>query len=135
MKSHASIIVVVGLLFLLTLIFGFSLSKNLRQNDPRASGMPLAGTLPTVHKLAALATVVVFAFAVRSVHRGTEFRGVEWTAVIISGLLLLLMFVTGTVLSLGKAVNAGVQVAHKVFAVLATISTSGAIYLLMRGRR
>ena len=97
--------------------------------------MPLAGALPALHKLAALATVILFALAVRNVHRGTEFHGVEWTAVLITGLFFVLMFVTGTVLSLGKAVNAGVQVAHKVFAVLTAISTSGAVYLLTRGRR
>jgi hypothetical protein len=78
MKTHASIIIVVGLLFLFVLIFGFSLSRNLRQNDPRASGMPLAGALPTLHKLAALATLILFAWAVRDLHRGTEFHGMEW---------------------------------------------------------
>jgi hypothetical protein len=135
MKTHGSIIIVVGLLFLFTLIFGFSLSRKLSQNDPRTSGLPLAGGLPTAHKLAALAVVITFAMAVRKLHAGVAFGGVEWTAVVVTGLLFLILIVTGSVLSLGKAVNAGVQVAHKVFAILGAISTFGAIYLLTRGRR
>lgn len=134
MKTHASIIAVTGLLFLFTLIFGLSLSKNLDQNDPRASGKPLAGALPTVHKLAALATMITLVLTIRNLHRGMEFRGVEWTAVIITGLLFLLMFVTGTLLSLGKAANEAVQLVHKLVAVLTTVLTSSTIYLLTRAK-
>jgi hypothetical protein len=50
-------------------------------------------------------------------------------------LLFLLMFVSGTLLSLGKAANEVVQVVHEVVAVLAAISTSGAVHLLTGGRR
>jgi hypothetical protein len=135
MKTPALIIAVAGLLFLLTLIFGLSLSSNLRHNDPRASGKPLAGALPTFHKLAALATVITLAFMIRNIHRGAEFTGVEWTSVIITGLLFLLMFVTGTLLSLDKAANHVLQMVHKVVAIFAAISTFGAIYLLARARR
>jgi len=134
MKTHPSIIAVAGLLFLFTLIFGLSLSRNLRHNDPRASGKPLTGALPALHKLVALATVITVAVMIRNLHRGMEFTGIELTAVIFTGLLLLLMFVTSSLLSLGKAVNGVVQVVHEVFALLAFISTSGAIYLLLRGR-
>jgi hypothetical protein len=52
-----------------------------------------------------------------------------------TGLLFLLMFVTGTLLSLGKAANEVVQVVHEVVAVLAAISTSGAVHLLTGDRR
>jgi hypothetical protein len=134
MRTHASIIAVAGVLFLFTLIFGLSLSRNLRQNDPRASGKPLAGALPTLHKLAALATVITVAVMIRNLHRGMEFKSIEMTAVIFTGLLFLLLFVTGTLLSLGKPANEAVQVVHGVVAVLTVISTSGAIYLLMRGK-
>lgn len=134
MKTHATIIVVAGLLFLFTLISGLSLSRNLRHNDPRASGRPLAGALPALHKLVALAAVITIAVTIRDLHRGMEFRAVELTSVIFTGLFFVLMFVTGSLLSLGKAANEAVQVSHEVIAVLAFISTSGAIYLLTRGR-
>ncbi len=134
MKTHATIIVVAGLLLLFTLISGRSLSRNLRHNDPRASGKPLAGALPTLHKLAALAAVITVAVMIRNLHRGIEFTGFESTAVIFTGLFFLLMFVTGSLLSLGRAANGALQVVHQVVAVLTFISTSGAIYLLTRGR-
>lgn len=134
MKTHATIIVVAGLLFLFTLISGLSLSRNLRHNDPRASGRPLAGALPALHKLVALAAVITIAVTIRDLHRGMEFRAVELTPVIFTGLFFVLMFVTGSLLSLGKAANEAVQVSHEVIAVLAFISTSGAIHLLTRGR-
>jgi hypothetical protein len=135
MKTHATIITVVGLLLLFSLIFGFSLSRNLKHSDSRASGKPLAGTLPAVHKLVALVTVIVVAVTIRNLHRGIEFRGMELSAVIFTGLFFLLMFVTGSLLSLGKAANGVVQVLHEVVAVLTVIFTSGAIYLLTHGRR
>jgi hypothetical protein len=133
MKTHASIIVVAGLLLLFTLIFGISLSRNLRHNDPRAAGKPLTGALPALHKLVALATVITIAVAIRNLHRGMEFSGIELTAAIFTGFLFLLMFVTGSLLS--NAANEVMQVLHKVVAVSTFISTSGVIYLLTRGRR
>ena len=133
MKTHPTIIVVAGLLFLFTLISGISLSRNLRHNDPRASGKPLAGALPALHKLVALATVITVAETIRSLHRGTEFTGIALTVIIFTGLLFLLMFVTGSLLSLGKAANTGMQVVHEVVAVLTSFSTCGVIYLLTRG--
>jgi hypothetical protein len=66
-----------GLLFLLTLIFVFSLSGNLKHNDPRAFGKPLTGALPAAHKLAALATVIAVAATIRNLHRGMKFGGSE----------------------------------------------------------
>jgi hypothetical protein len=134
MKTHASIIVVAGLLFLFTLIFGLSLSRNLRRDDPRISGKPLAGALPALHKLVAVATVIVMAVTIRNLQRGMGFRGMEVSAVILTGLLFVLMFVTGSLLSLGKAASRAVQVLHEVVAVLTCIFTVGAIYLLTRAR-
>lgn len=134
MKAPPSIIAVVGLLFPINVIFGLSLSRNLRHNDPRPSGKPLTGAIPALHKLVALATVITIAVTIRDLHRGMEFRAIELTAVIFTGLFFLLMFVTGSLLSLGKAANEVVQVVHEVVAVLTFISTSGVVYLLTRGR-
>jgi hypothetical protein len=44
------------------------------------------------------------------------------------------VFVTGSLLNLGKATNEVVPVLHDVVAVLTFISTSGVIYLLTHGR-
>lgn len=89
-------------LFLVTLFSGLGLSRNLRLNDPRPSGKPLASAAAGVHKLLALAAMIAATVAIRNLHRGIEFRTVELTAVGLAGLLLLLMIITGSLLSLGR---------------------------------
>lgn len=134
MRTHASIIAVSGLLFLLTLITGLVQSRNLRLNDPRPSGKPIASGIAGVHKLFALATLITAAVAIRRLHRGTEFTSIELTAVILAGVFFVLMIITGSLLSLGRPRNDEMLAVHKVFSVLTAIPTFGAIYLLIRGR-
>jgi hypothetical protein len=134
MRTHASIIAVTGLLFLVTLIFGVVQSRNLRVNDPRPLGKPLAGAVATFHKLFALATAITAAVTIRRLHRGMEFTSIELTAVIIAGMFFLLMIISGSLLSLGRPRNDALLAVHKVASVLTAIPTFGAIYLLARGR-
>ncbi|HKM79533.1 MAG TPA: hypothetical protein VJY15_01030 [Candidatus Acidoferrum sp.] len=134
MRTHASIIAVTGLLFLVTFFTGLVQSRNLRLNDPRLSGKPIASAISTVHKLMAIATVIAVAVTIRRLHRGIEFTSIELTAVILAGLFFLLMIISGSLLSLGRPRNDGILAAHKVFSVLTAIPIFGAIYLLIRGR-
>jgi hypothetical protein len=134
MGTPASRIAVIGLLFFVTLLSGVWLSRNLRLNDPRLSGKPLAGADAAVHKLVALAMMIIAVVTLRNLHRGIEFRSIEFAAVIIAGLLFLLMVVSGSLLSLGKARNDEILTLHKVGSVLTVVATAGAIYLLIRGK-
>jgi len=134
MGIPVSKIAVTGLLFLITLPSGVWLSRNLRLNDPRPYGKPLTGTDSAVHKLIALATGIIAGVTIRSLHRGIEFSSIEFTAVIVAGLLFVLMVVSGSLLSLGKARNKGIVALHNVGSVLTLVATAGAIYLLTRGR-
>ncbi|MGA2337605.1 MAG: hypothetical protein ABSG08_19710 [Terriglobales bacterium] len=134
MGTPASKIAVIGLLFLVTLLSGVWLSRNLRRNDPRPSGKPLAGADTAVHKLVALAMGIIAGVTIRNLHRGIEFRRIELTGVIVAGLLFLLMVVSGSLLSLGKARNDEILTLHKVGSLLTFIITSWAMYLLTRGR-
>ncbi|HYW67823.1 MAG TPA: hypothetical protein VFB10_14030 [Candidatus Dormibacteraeota bacterium] len=134
MRTHASIIAVSGLLFLLTLITGLVQSRNLRLNDPRLSGKSIASGIAGVHKLVALAALITAAVAIRRLHRGTEFTSIELTAVIIAGLFFLLLIISGSLLSLGRPRNDEILAVHKIFSVLTGIPTFGVIYLLIRGR-
>ena len=127
-------IAVTGLLFLFTLFSGVWLSRNLRLSDPRPSGKPITGVIFTVHKLIALVMVIAAGVTIRRLHRGIEFRSIELTAVIIAGLLFLLMFVSGGLLSLGKARNDEILAVHKAASLLTVIPTFGTIYLMTRGR-
>jgi len=134
MRTHASIIAVSGLLFHLTLITGLVQSRNLRQNDPRTSGKPIASGIAGVHKLFALAALITAMVAIRRLHRGMEFTSIELAAVIIAGLFFLIMIISGSLLSLGRPRNDEILAVHKVFSVLTVIPAFGAIYLLIRGR-
>jgi hypothetical protein len=134
MGIPVSKIAVTGLLFLITLLSGIGLSRNLRLNDPRPSGKPLTGADSAAHKLIALATGIIAGVSIRSLHRGIKFSSIEFTAIIVAGLLFVLMVVSGSLLSLGKARNKGMVALHNVGSVLTVITTAGAIYLLTRGR-
>ncbi|MGC2514114.1 MAG: hypothetical protein WA383_06295, partial [Terriglobales bacterium] len=129
MGTPASKIAVIGLLFLVTLLSGVWLSRNLRRNDPRPSGKPLAGADTAVHKLVALAMGIIAGVTIRNLHRGIEFRRIELTGVIVAGLLFLLMVVSGSLLSLGKARNDEILTLHKVGSLLTFIITSWAMDL------
>jgi len=133
MGIPVSKIAVTGFLFLITLLSGVWLSRNLRLNDARAYGKPLTGTDSAVHKLIALATGIIAGVTIRSLHRGIEFSSIELAAVIVAGLLFALMVVSGSLLSLGKARNKGMVALHNVGSALTVVATAGAIYLLTRG--
>ncbi len=77
---------------------------------------------------------IIAGVTIRNLHRGIEFRSIELTAVVVAGLLFVLMVVSGSLLSLGKARNDEILALHKVGSLLTVIATSGAIYLLTRGR-
>ena len=134
MGIPVSKIAVTGLLFFITLLSGIWLSRNLRLNDPRPSGKPLTGADSAVHKLSALAMGIIAGVTIRNLHRGIEFRSIELTAVIVAGLLFVLMVVSGSLLSLGKARNDEILALHNVGSVLTVVATKGAIYLLTCGR-
>ncbi len=134
MRIQAPIIVITGLLFLITLFSGIGLSRNLGLNDPRLSGKPIADALSTVHKLMALATVITLAVAIRRLHRGIQFSDIELALVIVAGLFLLLMIISGSLLSLGGARSNEILAIHKVLSALTIIPAFGVIYLLTRGR-
>jgi hypothetical protein len=134
MGFPASKIAVTGLLFLITLLSGIWVSRNLRLNDPRPYGKPLTGTDSAVHKLSALAMGIIAGVTIRSLHRGIKFSSIEFTAVIVAGLLFVLMVVSGSLLSLGKARNKEIVALHNVGSVLTVAATAVAIYLLTRGR-
>ena len=134
MRTHVSIIAVSGVLFLVTLLCGLGVSRNLARNDPRPSGKPVASAIAGVHKLFAIATFITAAIAIRRLHRGVQFSSMELTAVILAGLFFVLMVTTGALLSLGRARSDVILAGHKVISLLTAIPTFGAIFLLTRGK-
>ncbi len=110
-----------GLLFLLTLGSGVWLSH---------FGKPYSMALITLHKLIALAAVVVIAVSVNDLYRTAAVRAsLVPGAVVASGLLFVALFVTGALLSLDKPASEAVWRIHQAATLLALGSSSTAIYL------
>jgi hypothetical protein len=121
MNLLASKITLPGLLFLFTLGSGFWLSR---------SGKPLNTIIFTIHKLIALATVVFTVSLMYGLLKTSDSKIAALTLMIISGLLVITLFVTGALLSTGKPANNLVLTAHKIMPYLAAVSTAATIYLL-----
>jgi hypothetical protein len=78
---------------------GVWLGRNLGLNDSRLCGQPVMGAISIVHRFFALVMVISAGVIIRNLHRGSQFRSIELTAVIAAGLSFLLMFVSGSLLS------------------------------------
>jgi len=88
-----------------------------------------------VHKFVALATAILAGVTIRNLHRGVQFGGVEWMAVILGGSFFLLMFVSGGLQSVAKTANGSLRVVHEVTALFTVVPTLGVIWFLIRGKR
>lgn len=82
-----------GGLFILTLIFGFWLSR---------LGKPYNGLLFNVHKLIALGAVVVTTIQVVKLLRGMETQALVVVLLVVAALCVIALFVSGALMSAGK---------------------------------
>jgi hypothetical protein len=113
----------IGLLYLLTIGTGIWLSN---------SGRPLNTLFITVHKLIALAAVVLtsmlFWRLLKHVHTGAVLAGL----IIASAVLVIALFTTGALLSTGKPVKSLLLTIHQLAPVLLGLSIGAIAYLLIR---
>jgi hypothetical protein len=124
MRSIELKIVVVGLLYFFTLVSGVWLSH---------AGKPLNGLILTLHKLIALGTVIVTAGTIYQLRTGAEMRLAVMGVIVSTGLLFLLLFISGAWLSIAKSTPGAVLLAHQVIPFLAALSTAATMYLLAGG--
>ena len=110
-----------GVLFILTLVFGFWLSH---------SGKPYHALIFNIHKLIALAAVVVTAIQTLNALRIGETQPILIGLVIVIGLCAVALFVTGALMSAHKATGRATLTIHKVAPLLAVLAALGALYLL-----
>lgn len=120
--SIVSKIIGTGLLFLLTIVTGIWLSN---------SGKPLNTLIFTIHKFTALGAVVFIAIVIRNLLKDVEINNVMLTLIIVTGLSVLVLFVSGALLSLGKPVNNIILTIHSITPILTVITTAMTIYLLV----
>jgi len=121
MTSLGSSLVIPGLLFLLTLASGVWLSR---------SGKPLNAFILTIHKLIALASVILTGLAIYNLLRAAHGTGLGVALVVVTAVCALDLFVSGALLSLGRPVSKIFLTIHQITPMLAVLSAAGAIYLL-----
>ena len=117
-------IMIVGLCVLFTLLSGVWLSH---------LGRPLNVPVFTIHKLIALGTVILLSAAIHQLRRNGALNAPSTIAVIVTGLLVLSLFVSGALLSTGRQAGLALLTVHRVAPLLAAISAASAISLLAYG--
>jgi hypothetical protein len=127
MDAITTKLIIAGILFLFTLVSGVIVSR---------SGRPLSVGLVTAHKLIAVGTVILIGIAVNQLYKTTDAKIViELGVAAISGLLFLALIATGALLTREEMqLPAVVLKIHQVAPLLALVSSTLTLYLLVRGR-
>ena len=126
MNATTTKLILAGLLFLFALLSGIWVSH---------SGKPINVVIFTIHKLIALATVIVIAMSVYDLYKALDLRTFIELAVIVStGLLFLALFITGALLSRNIPLPTAILRIHQVAPMLALVSSTITIYLLVSSK-
>ncbi|MBN1955947.1 MAG: hypothetical protein JW900_12985 [Anaerolineae bacterium] len=110
-----------GLFFLVVFLSGFWLSR---------SGKPYSGILINVHKLVALAAVVLFVVTLVRLNRIAALGALEVAGGAVTVLLAIGLFVTGALVSIDHPMPPLVFTLHHLLPYLALLSTAATLYLL-----
>jgi len=110
-----------GIVFLLTLVFGFWLSK---------VGKPYNGLLFNIHKLIALGTVVITAMQIYKMLANSETETLIAILIIITGLCVVALFASGAFMSIGNLNYQIMKTIHNIAPIPMVIVMALTIYLL-----
>ncbi len=113
--------VIPGILFFLTLSFGFWLAR---------IGKPYNGILFNIHKLIALGAVIVTIVEIYKLLPNAETQFILIALLVIAGLCVVALFASGAMMSAGKLNYNVMLTTHKISPVLAVIAMGMMIYLL-----
>ena len=113
--------VIPGVLFILTLVVGFWLSR---------SGKPYHPLIFNIHKLIALAAVVLAAIQAFNALKIGETQPILIGPLIVIGLCAVALFVTGAPMSANKATGRATLTIHRIAPPLAALAVLGTLYLL-----
>jgi hypothetical protein len=112
-----------GGLFILTLVFGFWLSR---------LGKPYNGILFNVHKLIALGAVVVTAIQTVKLLRELETQAIVIVLFVVAALCVIALFASGALMSAGKLDHVLMLAIHRIAPVLLVLCCALALYFLER---
>jgi hypothetical protein len=122
MNALSTKIVVAGALSALTLLSGVWLSH---------LGKPYNTVVFNIHKLIAVATIIVIAITVVGLFKVIDARTfVEMFAAAFAGVLFLALVATGGMLSINPSLSAAVLRVHQIAPLLALASSAVSIFLL-----
>jgi hypothetical protein len=112
-----------GILFVFIIASGMWVTK---------LGRPLNTGIFTVHKLIALAALILMIIIVRTLVKGTALNPVMIISIVLTFLFFITMFATGAVLSFEKPAPGFVLLLHKIVPAL-TLAASAITVYLMKG--
>ena len=112
--------ITIAILFIIHFILGYVLTR---------SGKPYSTALLTIHKLAALAALVLIVLAALQIYREAGLDNLAIAAVMITVILFVTTILTGGALSAAIQPLTIVAGIHKIFPYLTLISTVVTIYL------
>ncbi|MCB9421783.1 MAG: hypothetical protein H6667_18425 [Ardenticatenaceae bacterium] len=121
----SSKIVYAGIGFLLTLISGVALSK---------AGRPLNSAIFTVHKLVAVGTIILIGVNIRNLYQSVNIQALYPVLITVTGLLFLVLVVSGALLSFDKLVIPATLRIHQIGLLLALAFSTLSIYLLVSSK-
>jgi len=107
--------------FILTLAFGFWLSR---------SGKPYNGLLFNLHKLVALAAVIVAVVQLAGILKGADLPALSIALLALAALGVVSLFVSGALMSAGKLDHALLHTIHWVALAALAIALPSAVFLL-----
>ena len=111
-----------GIGFLLTLVFGFWLSR---------FGKPYNGLLFNIHKVIALGTVIVTVMQMYKIHNNLNAQALLIILIVVAGICVVALFASGAFLSIGNLDYTLTKTIHKIALSLATVDMVLATYLLL----
>ena len=110
-----------GILFLLTLVFGFWLSK---------AGKPYSGLLFNLHKLIALGTVAIAVVQFSKTLQIADSLALLIVLLVVTALCVVALFASGALMSMGKLDYTLTLTIHRIAPVVLVIALGAVIYLL-----
>jgi hypothetical protein len=121
MTPSPSLIAAIALLLVVVFLLGFRLTR---------SGRPYSSLILTVHKLAALAVLVILALLVVRAAQTAPLDAVVWIASLAGLVSFLVAIVSGGLLSTDKTLPPAIKVLHRVSPFLAVLAGAATLYLL-----
>lgn len=107
--------------FLVTVAFGFWLSRR---------GKPYNGLLFNVHKLVALASVILAGMAVYQVLKVMDVAALIVLLLVLAGLSVIALFASGALMSAGKGEYRAMKLVHNISPFVLVVAMGYAVFLL-----